>query len=121
MGALENYYANVVTKTVQCDEGKTWHFDYYLQTYTSSNNVELYGVKVCKRGNAIVVEEAETFAITDSRDKAETILKYLAAGTVPPCVLIEMVDEWFSNEVWSSGDFLEASQIPTWHTYHMGG
>jgi len=96
--------APVATATMETDNGVTWLLEYYLQTYESSDGVELYGVKVDKLGgDGTLKESSETFAITDEHGKAQEILTFLAKGSVPPCVLVEMVDEWFSNNIWASG------------------
>lgn len=105
------------TMEVICEDGGTWFLDYHLETYTSTDEQELFGVRVCKRSGDEVIEERETFAISESRDQAAAIMEYLAKGTVPPSVLLEMVDEWFSNEVWRPAEVVD-EQIPTWHMYH---
>jgi len=80
------------------DEKVRWVLDYYVQSYQSSDGVDLYGIKVDKLDDeGIVVESSETFAITDDKNKAMSMLSFLANGSVPPCVLLEMVDEWFSS------------------------
>lgn len=122
MDKLQCHYEQSVklTRDVSCEESGVWSLDYYLQTYTSSDEQELYGIKVCKRSGNEVLEENETFAISDCRVQTTTMLEYLANGTVPPSVLLEMVDEWFSNEVWGQSEIVD-EQIPTLHMYHMGG
>lgn len=80
------------------DEKVKWILDYYVQSYQSSNGSELYGIKVDKLDEeGIIAESSETFAITDDKDKAMSMLSFLAKGSVPPCVLLEMVDEWFAT------------------------
>ena len=111
------------TATVQmvADDGSSRLLKYYLQTYESSNGTELFGVRVDKLTlDDILSESAETFAITEDRNKALSIISFLANGNVPPCVLIDMVDEWFSNEVWSTSDYSSPPPLPAWHTYHEG-
>jgi len=95
--------APVATATMEADNGVTWLLEYYLQTYESSNGAELYGVKVDKlSSDGVLKESSETFAITDEHGKAQKIINFLASGSVPPCVLVEMVDEWFSNNMWAT-------------------
>jgi len=103
-----------ITKRVSIENGETLFLDYRLQTYAStSNDVALYGIKVCKRNHQTIQEEAETYAITDCRNKAVAIMVYLSNGTVPPCVLMEMVDEWFSREVWEQEHCKDVLKPPT--------
>ena len=79
------------------NEKVRWVLDYYVQSYQSSNGSELYGIKVDKLDSeGVVAESSETFAITDDKNKAMSMLSFLAKGSVPPCVLLEMVDEWFA-------------------------
>ena len=92
---------NVVVDLVS-ESGERWLLQYFLQEYQSSDGSALYGVRVDKLvPEGRLLESNETFAITDSRDKAAAIVEFLSKGTVPPCVLLDMVDEWFSGEVWS--------------------
>ena len=109
MGELSNHGEQVVkiTREVTCDEVGNWSLDYYLETYTSTSNEKFFGVKVCKRIGEEIIEERETFAITECRVQASAILEYLANGTVTPFVLVEMVDEWFSNDVWSPAEIVD--------------
>jgi len=123
MSKLLNEQANTVTREMVCDTGTSWLLDYDLQAYESSDGTVLYGAKITKRSqNGAVAEQAETFALTENRNKAIAIQYYLASGLVPPCVLLEMVDEWFSNEVWNENedDYSSPPMLPIWHTYHKG-
>lgn len=110
-----------VTKLVSCEDGNTWFLDYYLRTYKSTDNKELYGIKVCKRKTNTdrILEHEETYAISECCDKVMEILMYLAEGTVTPIVLLEMVDDWFSSETWSQIDDTTQSPPlrPNGHTY----
>ena len=93
-------HAPSATTQIVTDNGTTWTLEYYLQTYENSYGKQLYGIKVDKLDlYGIVAESSETYAITESHSVAASILSYLACGTVPPCVLLEMVDEWFSAHV----------------------
>ena len=121
MSNLLREQANTVTREMVCDSGISWLLDYNVQAYNSSDGTELYGIRITKRApNGTVSDQAETFAITENRNKVIAIQYYLASGLVPPCVLLEMVDEWFSNDVWSQGDYSSPPPLPIWHTYHKG-
>ena len=72
--------------------------EYALRKITGPEGEELYALRVDKRTNeGALVEREETPAITGSLEDATAIANAFAAGTVPPCVLIEMVDEWCSS------------------------
>ena len=92
--------------TTEC--GTTWSLEYYMQTYISSNGKELFGIKVDKLcADGFIAETEETYAISDCPKKTTALLLYLANGTVPPCVLLEMVDEWFSVNEWTNEGHIE--------------
>ena len=88
----------IASNTIQQDDGREWLLDYYLQTYECLSNERLYGMKVNKNTlEGVLVETEETFATTDNRSDALTMVNAFARGTVSPCVLLEMVDEWESE------------------------
>ena len=95
------------------NEKVRWVLDYYVQTYQSSNGSELYGIKVDKLDDeGVIAESSETFAITDDRNKAMSMLSFLAKGSVPPCVLLEMVDEWFAAFELNAEDYADCRPLP---------
>jgi len=109
--ALKNQNTLVETAEITTERGTTWKLSYYLQTYESSDGTKAFGIKVDKlSANDEIVEQAETFAITKDFYKARAITAYLAKGTVPPCVLLEMVDEWFSSED-ETRDYVETMEF----------
>ena len=88
----------IASNTIQQDDGKEWLLDYYLQTYECLGSGTLYGMRVDKSTPlGVLVDSEETFATTDSRSDALAMIDAFARGTVPPSVLLEMVDEWESE------------------------
>ena len=80
---------------VTTDNEKTLVLEYSLRCINGSGGGELYGLRVDKRSpTGALLEREETPALTDSRVEAIALAEAFAAGTVPPCVLLEMVDEW---------------------------
>jgi negative regulator of sigma E activity len=95
--------------TVKHNNGQQWIFVYYLQVTPSREEGNLYAIRVDKLSrDGILLEKAETCALTASRTEAMTMVTAFAKGTVPPCVLSEMADEWFM------------ATLPV-HTYHRAG
>ena len=83
------------------DEGKLLALEYSLRCITGSEGEDLYGLRVDKRyPSGVLIEREETSALTGSLDEATALAEAFATGTVPPCVLLEMVDEW--HEVFCS-------------------
>jgi len=89
--------APAVTAQLVSEDGGSWVLQYFLQTYQSTDETPMFGVRVEKlTQEGKLLESNETFAITASRDEALDIADYLAKGTVPPCVLMDLVEEWFA-------------------------
>ena len=85
----------VAQATIHPEGGELSVLDYSLLCTAGPEGETLYGLRVDKRcPNGTLQEREETDAITGSLDEAMTLAKAFAAGTVPPCVLLEMVDEW---------------------------
>ena len=88
----------IASSTIQQDNGKEWLLDYYLQTYDGLEGEKLYGMRVDKSTpEGVLVDSEETFATTNNRRDALAMVDAFARGTVPPSVLLEMVDEWESE------------------------
>jgi len=84
---------HIANATIQQDDGAEWQLDYYLQIYDGTET--LYGLRVNKSTlEGVLVDSEETFATTDNKDEALAMAEAFARGTVPPSVLLEMVDEW---------------------------
>ena len=83
---LEDATRNVIT---------TITLEYYLHHSLSPDNEDQYGLRVDKTNHAgSVTDSAETPAFTNSLSKAINLAERFAAGTVMPCVLQELTDEW---------------------------
>ena len=81
--------------TIQHQDGTQWILVYYLQSMPSQHDGEIYALRVDKLSrDGILLEKAETYALTPSKKEALTMVNAFAKGTVPPCVLLEMADEW---------------------------
>ena len=84
--------------TVQLENGTQWVLEYYIQTLATHDNGEIYALRVDKVStNGNLIEREETYGLTDSKKEALTMARAFAAGTVPPCVLMEMADEWLTD------------------------
>jgi len=99
------------------EQNVTLVLEYYLQEYEHEEDPVRYGIKVNKSLSAgAVIESAESLALSCDRDEVLEILTYLANGTVPPCTLGEMIDEWHS--VAAAKKLAKPVMPPTEHTYH---
>jgi hypothetical protein len=95
--------------TVKHENGTAWVFVYYLQIIPSRSEGDLYAIRVDKLSrDGVLLEKAETYALTPSRREALSMVNAFSAGTVPPGVLLEMADEW-------------SMATQPWHTYHKAG
>lgn len=109
----------VAVAEIVTEDNIVWTLEYFLQTYEVEdvNSESKFGVKVAKlHESGTIAEFAESFAITCNFDEAMQVLAYLARGTVPPCVLAEMIDEWYSEKAIRS--LAKNNLSPTLHTYH---
>ena len=72
--------------------------EYSLRCVAGPQGEDLYGLRVDKRNQeGLLLEREETPAFTNSHSEATALAKTFAVGTVPPCVLLEMLDEWYST------------------------
>ena len=95
--------------TVQNDDGLLWIFVYFLQTIKTERNEHFYALRVDKLSrDGVLLEREETCAFTDNKEEALAMANAFARGTVPPCVLLEMTDEWSTQNAYA-------------RTYHMAG
>jgi len=89
--------------TIQPDESELLTLEYHVCLLTGPEGEVLYGLRVdkrCQRNN--LIEREETPALTGSMAEAKALAEKFADGTVPPCVLLEMVDEWYESSFPSS-------------------
>jgi len=95
--------------TVHRDDVTQWIFVYFLQTITTERDEHFYALRVDKLSrDGVFLEREETCAFTDCKEEALAMAGAFIQGAVPPCVLLEMTDEWSMRNA------------PA-HTYHMAG
>jgi len=71
------------------------NLEYTLLRVAGPEGESLYALRVDMRSaGGILLEREETAGLTGSLDDATAMAKAFAEGTVPPCVLLEMVEEW---------------------------
>ena len=89
---------NIASTVIQPENCDALNLVYSLKKLAGPEGEDLYALRVDKRTpSGTLIEREETPAITGSLDDATAIASAFAAGTVPPCVLLEMVDEWYST------------------------
>jgi len=70
--------------------------EYAVRCIVGPEGETLYGLRVDKRSLAgVLIEREETPGLTGSMDEATVLAETFAAGTVPPCVLLEMVADYY--------------------------
>ena len=90
----------IAQTTIRPDEGEALALEYFVCMQTGSEDEVLYGLRVDKRHpDGGLIEREETPALTGSLAEAKTLAETFAAGSVPPCVLLEMVDEWYESSL----------------------
>jgi hypothetical protein len=88
----------VASAEITTESGEQWILHYFLQSFDGENGEEYFGIRIDKSTPEGVLEEREeTPAITENREAALHMAKAFAKGSVPPVVLLEMTDEWFSE------------------------
>lgn len=93
----------VAQASILPDSGEQLILEYYIRQYTGAEDEILYGLRVDKRSTeGVLIEREETPALTGSLQEATSLAERFAAGTVPPCTLLELVDEWHEAELPSS-------------------
>ena len=85
----------IATATIRPEGSELLNLEYTLFNVTGQEGEVLYALRVDKRSaNGNLLEREETHGLTGSLEDATAMAKAFAAGTVPPCVLLEMVEEW---------------------------
>lgn len=88
---------------MKAENGTTWQLEYYMQPYQSTDGTNMFGISVHKLDlDGQLLESNDTYALSENPDKVMAIIEFLASGNVPPCVLGEMVDEWFALDTWQN-------------------
>ena len=84
--------------TIQPDGCEELTLSYFVCQLTGLEGEVLYALRVDKRcPDNVIIEREETPPLTGSLAEIATLAETFAVGTVPPCVLLEMVDEWFES------------------------
>lgn len=89
---------------ITTENGERWILDYYLQSHEMEESDDeapgkAYGLRVDKSTpEGVLIEREETRGITQDRAAAQVMAETFAQGTVPPSVLLEMVDEWHIDD-----------------------
>jgi len=86
----------VSTETVCTEDGDIFYLEYFLRCFTGLEGEAMYGMRIDMRypsGELLVREE--TSALSSSMSDVATLIEAFAEGTVMPCVLHEMIEEWF--------------------------
>ncbi|MCL2405974.1 MAG: DUF6514 family protein [Defluviitaleaceae bacterium] len=91
---------NLIAKaTVQPDEGGQLALEYFLRCYTGPEGEALYGMRIDMRNpSGNLIEREETKALSGSKEDITVLVEAFAEGTVMPCTLHEMVEEWFCKK-----------------------
>jgi len=98
MSRVSNVIA-VAQATIHPEGGELAALEYFLRCFTGPEGEILYGLRVDKRHpGGDLIEREETEALTGSLHEVTVLAEAFAAGTVTPCVLLEMVEEWFCPE-----------------------
>jgi hypothetical protein len=86
--------ANVTA--MKMEDGSEYQLSYYIRMFNSSTDGHSYALRVDKhdKPGGRVIESSDTPAFTDEYEKVKRMADAFAEGQVPPCVLIEMCDEW---------------------------
>ena len=86
----------VAKTTIQPDDSEPAVLEYYLRCFTGPEEEVLYGLRVDMRHpDGDLLQREETDALTGSMAEVRALAEAFTEGTVMPCVLREMVDEWF--------------------------
>jgi len=85
----------VETTMVEFDNGTEWVLDFYIQSLEVFDENSFYGIKInLSTLDGVLTESDETFAITENKNEALSMIKTFAKGKVLPISLLEIVDDW---------------------------
>ncbi|MCL2378705.1 MAG: DUF6514 family protein [Defluviitaleaceae bacterium] len=86
----------VTQATIHPDDGELLALEYFLRCYTGPKGETLYGIRIDMRypGGDLILRD-ETKPLSGSIADSAAFAEVLAAGTVTPYVLHDMILEWF--------------------------
>ena len=94
-----NEIITVAQETIHPEDRGVLTLEYFLVPTTGPEEETLYKLRVDMRNAAgELTERQDSKPLTGSLKEATALAEKFAAGTVTPCVLQEMVDEWFHPE-----------------------
>jgi hypothetical protein len=81
---------------MKADDGCEYQLSYYIRIFSSETDGQSYALRVDKleQPGGRILESCGTPAFTDDLETIKRMADAFAEGQVPPCVLIEMCDEW---------------------------
>ncbi len=86
---------------MRTDNGCDCRLSYYIRVFNSNEdtaNDRAYALRVDMHNpDGRLMETEHTPPLTDEREIIKRMAGAFAAGQVPPCVLIEMCDEWIDD------------------------
>jgi hypothetical protein len=88
-----------VVSAMKTDDGCDYELSYYIRVFNSEEDGStdrFYALRVDKhdKSNGRLIETEDTPPFTDDYDKIRHLAQRFAKGQVPPCILVEMCDEW---------------------------
>ena len=85
----------IATASIHPEDSDVLSLEYTLLCVAGQEGENLYALRVDMRSpEGILLEREETPGFTGSLEDATAMANAFAAGTVPPCVLLEMTKEW---------------------------
>ena len=86
----------IAKATIHPEGSQPMTLEYYLRCYTGPEGEDLYGMRIDMRHiGGDLAEREETAALSGCVEDVTVLVNAFAEGTVTPCVLHEMVEEWF--------------------------
>ena len=104
-------YVAVARNTVHADED----YEIVLE-YTILKRETYYGLRVDKRSvDGELLDREQQPALTGSLEEMMTLTNAFSAGTVFPCTLNDLLEDWYSNDILD----LESppAEAPAWEDY----
>lgn len=91
---------SISQELIHPEDGNPLTLEYFLVGTTGQEGETLYKLRVDMRNpGGDLLEREETRPFTGSLQEATALAETFAKGTVTPCVLQEMMEEWFEEPV----------------------